>query len=40
MPELEIRLADGGESNFDRYFPQFNVKKKYPKSSSRFEFKC
>ena len=41
MPELELRLADGGEFNFDQYFLQFNVKNSiYAKSSSRFDFKC
>ena len=41
MPELDIRLVDGGELNFDQSFLQFNVKKKiYAKSSSRFDFKC
>ena len=29
MPELEIRLADGSELNFDQTFLQFNAKKKY-----------
>ena len=29
MPELEIRLVDVGELNFDQSFLQFNVKKKY-----------
>ena len=38
MPELEIRIVDGG---FDQSFLQFNAKKKiHTKSSSRFEFKC
>ena len=38
MPELEIGLADGSELNFDQSFLQFNAKKVYAKSSSRFEF--
>ena len=45
MPEIEMRLADGRKLNFDKSFPQFNVKKKiYAKGSlkehSRFEWKC
>ena len=28
MLELDIGLVDGGESNFDESFLQFNVKKK------------
>ena len=28
MPELEIGLVDVGESDFDKYFLQFNAKKK------------
>ena len=27
MPELEIGLVDGGESNFNQSFLQFNIKK-------------
>ena len=40
MPELDIGLVDGGELNFDQSFLQFNVKKIYATSSSRFYFKC
>ena len=41
MPELDIKLVDRGELNFDQSFLQLNVKKKiYKKSSSRFDFKC
>ena len=30
--EFEIALTDGGELNFDKFSPHFNVKKKiYPK---------
>ena len=29
MPEIETGLLDGGELNFDQYFLQFNVTKKY-----------
>ena len=29
MAELEIGFADGGELNFNQFFLQFNVKKKY-----------
>ena len=29
MPELDIRVTDGGELNFDQPFLQFNVKEKY-----------
>ena len=29
MAELEIKLVDGSETNFDETFLQFNVKKKY-----------
>ena len=32
MAELEIKLVDGSESNFDKTFLQFNVKKKYERS--------
>ena len=40
MPELDIRLVDAGELNFDQSFLQFNVKKEiYTKSPSRFDFK-
>ena len=40
MPEPAIGLADGRELNFDQSFLQFNAKKIYAKSSSRFSFKC
>ena len=41
MLELEIRLVDGGELNFNQSFLKFNVKKKIQaKIYSRFDFKC
>ena len=41
MSELEIRLVEGGELNFDQSSLQFNVKKKIQaKSYSLFDFKC
>ena len=29
MPELDVRVVDWGELNFDQSFLQFNVKEKY-----------
>ena len=29
MPELEIGLVDGSELNFNRFFLQFSINKKY-----------
>ena len=42
MPELEVGLADEDELNFDKFFLQFNVKKKisekgYFKEHSEFD---
>ena len=34
MPELEMGLVDGGDLNFDKFFLQFNVKKKICAKSS------
>ena len=40
MSELEIRLANEGELNFDQSLMQFNAKKKvYAKPPSQFESK-
>ena len=41
MPELKIRLVNGGKLNFNPSFLKFNLKKKLQaKSYSQYEFKC